>query len=163
MIQKYLDSKIPIQRRIDKMNSRIEATQEINPITGKPVYITSDFRDNGSGLFKGVSESHYDAEIGRFEDPIQAHLRVMEEINPSSYVPKSSLVRTIGDRLTLLDRAQKHRYGGKGHIFSKKYDDRKKKYDNKILNFIKPNLEKYLIDLKIENLPKNKIKEYLIK
>ena len=76
MIKKYLDSRTPIQKRIDEMNSVREATQKINPITRRPVYITSDFRDNGSRLFKGGNESHYDVEIGRFEHHNDFHFHL---------------------------------------------------------------------------------------
>ncbi|AJF62930.1 MAG: hypothetical protein QT11_C0001G0794 [archaeon GW2011_AR20] len=47
------------ERRIKDMNSRIESTQVINPLTGQP-YLDDKY-----------------PKVRRLEDPIQTHLRMM--------------------------------------------------------------------------------------
>ena len=128
------------ERRTDNINSRIEATQLINPITSKP------YLDNKYPKFP---------KLRRLEDPIQAHLRTMEERNPSANEHKQGFFKSIGDRLSLIGRALQYREYF--HIF--KVTDR---YNNKkpISLIKKDNLENiiknYDFDKKIIDLYKIK-------
>ena len=81
------------EKRTKNMNTRVEATQTINPVTGLE-YLNFDY-----------------PQCGRFEDPIQAHLRVMEEKNPSTNEHKQRLLKTLIDRLSFIDRTLQYRKG----------------------------------------------------
>ncbi len=112
------------ERRINNMNSRIEATQMINPITARP-YLEQKY-----------------PKLRKLEDPIQAHLRQMEETNPSLKNHEKTLLGKLADRLSLIVRSLRYR-NGEIEIFkvSPKY---------KFSNLKSTNL--YYFDDKIKNL-----------
>ena|SRR3989344_4733023 len=87
----------PKERRNHYMNSRIEATQVINPITGQP-YLDDKY-----------------SKVKRLEDPLQAHLRMMEERNPSEKNHEPRFLKSFTDRLHFIDRALQYRK--EFHIF----------------------------------------------
>ena len=78
-------------KRIEEMNSRREATQTINPLTGKQ-YL-----------------AYEKPKSSRLEDPIQASLRAMEYRNPSLNKHKQGLLKNIADRLSLIDRSLRYK------------------------------------------------------
>lgn len=145
------DKRTPQEKKIYSINSRREATQEINPITGKKVYISNDLLNNGIGTFYGSNQSNYKVKVGRFEDPIQAHLRVMEDLNPSSQLPETGLIKSIGDRFSLLNRALQYRNGSQ-HIWR----ESKEKFDKGFRKNIK-NLNSYNVDRSFLGLLEQKI------
>lgn len=103
-----LKKQIIKERRIESMNRRIEASQTINPVTGQQ-YLDFNY-----------------PKVRRLEDPIQAHLRAMEERNPSANEHKQGFLKDIGDRLSLIGRALEYRE--LFHIF--KVDVKKEKKSN---------------------------------
>ena len=82
-----------VQRRKKRINLRPEATQDINPL-------------NGQGYLE-----YSCPKLRRFEDPIQGHLRRMEEENPSENTNYRGFLREAGDRLTLMSRGQEYHEG----------------------------------------------------
>jgi hypothetical protein len=79
--------KTPLERRIDTINSRYEATQEINPIT-KQGYKTLASKANW------------------FYDPLQAHLKAMEKRTPSENEHKQDILKSFEDTVHYLARAR---------------------------------------------------------
>lgn len=130
---RVLDKRTLIEKREDALNKRKEATQLTNPTTGNPVYISNDLRDNGSGVFYGPNQIDYTVNVERFEDPIQAHLRAMEEREPSLNEHKQGCFsKQLGDRLTLVDRALQYRNGTQ-HIWRERKGERQIKFKVNIL------------------------------
>jgi len=132
------------ERRARNINNRKEATQTINPITGQ-LYLNFDY-----------------PKVGRLEDPIQAHLRAMEERNPSANEHRQVFLKTLIDRLSLIYRAFQYRNGEIG-IFKKGGLERYYKesiYPN-LYNLIKneSKIEKIIYAL---NEKKNYDKNYII-
>ncbi len=91
-----IDEQKTKERRIQEQNRRLETTQTINPLTGKPYLQERNLRTR------------------RLEDPIQAHLRVMEAENPSENLHKQGLLKELADRLYLFDRAIHYHRGDSG-------------------------------------------------
>lgn len=107
--------KTPLERRIDTINSRYEATQEINPIT-KQEYKTL------------TSKASW------FYDPLQAHLKAMEKRNPSENEHKQDVLKSFEDFVHYLARARM--YDTDQILISRvsqKGDMRKKYVDIKVL------------------------------
>ncbi len=98
------------ESRIRRINSRFEATQTINPVTGQPY----------------LEEYMNPTKVKRLEDPLQAHLRAMEERKPSANKHRRGLLENIAGRLSLIDRALQYK---KGLILIYKVSDVKTPYD----------------------------------
>ena len=108
------------EKRIENMNNRVEATQTINPITGLE-YLNFDY-----------------PKVGKFEDPIQAHLRAMEERNPSTSEHKQGLLKTLIDRLSFINRGLQYKKSDEIEIFKVGRKDKKEIY---IYDLMPHNLE----------------------
>ena len=126
-------------------------TQSINPITGTPYY-TSNNLMGALGYFYGPYQNNYETKESIFEDPIQAHLRGMEERNPSLNKYRQSFLERLGNKALLLDRAVKYHTGNQ-HIWKEKG-----KYKNlSILNEIGPGWDRKEFDKRFKEL---KLKVY---
>ena len=104
--------------------------------------------------------------IGRFSDPIQAHLGRMEEKNPSTNSHKQRFLQWVSGITALLDRAFEYRKWG--HIFKHQdyepfYDYYKKNFD---LGHFKYSLSKNKFEdvvlsiVKYENIVRKDLKRY---
>lgn len=98
------------------MNYKLKTTNVRLP-TENPKYmlsdILSDIADKELGFSTARNSIIYEVQDQEYEDPLQAHLRVMEAKKPSSQIPEIGLIKLITNRTKLVTRALLYKGGFK--------------------------------------------------